>query len=235
MPFNMEHPNSLLWATDAAVVLFLVLAYRRLLGRQFARFAHWYEHKARWNKLRKLGTSQMVRVTIIAPVVASVLILTSKFLDFFASWRLLVFFGGSVATGAASMIYSVRCPGQCQKYDTAVEFSLTEADFFVANPKVLRRQITEHLAEWDTRHNGYVDRPEIRRRLSRMLRPSAAPKKPDVVFLMDQLWNMLDPSRKWSRWACLGLFSLGLGLLSIPPLVSLWQITLRFVREAQAL
>lgn len=203
----------------------------------------WYEHRSRWHKLRSLGTSSVVRLAILMPVVGYLLLLNDKIIAFADidprfkiyghddPWRLMLFFYGTVFLSAASLLFSTFCPGASKKYDTAVEYTLSEQHFWRVHLSELRLTLSRDMKQLNSAHRSYLNEKKIAENL--FLDEATLGLDAITVLLMTYKWNYLDGRSTWSRISARICYDLGFALLSIPTSVTLYGVT-RFLVELSA-
>ena len=180
---------------------------------------------SRWHSLRAIGSSKVSVLSILTPVAGYLIIFNTKFEIFESGWKVSSFYLGTVLFSLGTLIYAYSCPGECKKYDTAIEYTGAEAEFFSANHAIMIKMINRALVKrrWPTYFSPSED--HIRSVISEIERAKGpVQRKPFMMTLMDEYWHMLNPSNPWCRYTCLSLYAAGTLLISLPGLVTTLEI-----------
>lgn len=190
------------------------------------KFASWYLARCQWHGIRALGSTSIVRLSAIAPIVGYLILANEFTFRMFEGWKLYCFYFGTLSIAMGAFVYSLRCPGEAKKYDTAIEYTSAEAEFFTANPKIIEKEIAKSLVE------VHHQRPEVFRDLltivSGIIRSQRDAerdtRKDAIISLMDELWHLRNFIRRRSRITCRILYDLGIVLVFSPSIVTSFQI-----------
>ena len=190
----------------------------------------WYLGRAQWHEIRSLGSTSVVRLSVVAPVVSYLILANEHLLHFFEGWKFFCFYFGTVSIAVGALIYSTRCPGEAKKYDTAVEYAVAEAEFFTASPLIIEKAIGHSLSELK------VQRPEIYRDILFIYtkiwisknHPLREDRRDAIIALMDELWHLKIFGNRNSRVACRIFYDLGILLIFMPGVLTLLEIIQAF-------
>ena len=100
---------------------------------------NWLEEHSRWHQLKTLGSSNLVRTSVLMPAFGYMLLLNDKIhqyltikydgrlLDYLPSiWRIELLFYGSFLLAIATIVYAVTCPLEIKRYNS--EFDMADAE-----------------------------------------------------------------------------------------------------------
>lgn len=100
----------------------------------------WLERHSRWNQLKALGSSNLVRASVLMPAFGYMLLLNQQahqyltikydgwLLNYLPNvWRIWLLFYGSFFLAAATILYSAFCPQEVKRYMSAFEMADAEA------------------------------------------------------------------------------------------------------------
>jgi hypothetical protein len=106
---------------------------------EVAKMAYWIESRSRWTQLKALGSSSLVRTSVLMPAFGYILLLNENVHQFLTVkydgvllhyipqlWRIWLLFYGSFALAAGSILYSAFCPDEIKRYQSSFEFSDAE-------------------------------------------------------------------------------------------------------------
>lgn len=85
---------------------------------------------AKWDELRTFGTSRLVQLTAVVPLIGYFLLLNDSLKPFYqllfedepSVWRLYSLYFGFCFLGVASLLFSWRCPSEIKQHGAAYEF-----------------------------------------------------------------------------------------------------------------
>jgi hypothetical protein len=102
------------------------------------KIADWLESHSRWNQLRELGSSNLVRASVLMPAFGYMLLLNVNIHQYLAVkydgwvlshlhvpsvWRIWMLFYGSFLLALATIVYSYFCPDEVKRYASAFEMA----------------------------------------------------------------------------------------------------------------
>ena len=197
------------------------------------------EEASRWAKLRGVGNSGLVRLTILIPVIGYLILFNNEVvrhlqldsrLRIFASeypLRLLLFYYGSFIAAAGSLLYAWRCPPLLKKYPSAVEYVESESDFF-SIPAHFQSLCDGVVAALQNATPWQSQVPQIVKasRLPLLGGPSYRPAHEELVEVLTVDWHLKNIGQRGTRVLCLVLFSAGFIVLSVPTLWTFLEITI---------
>lgn len=194
---------------------------------QISQFIDWYRRRSQWHDIRALGFSSIVKISIVAPIVGY-LILSNKFaFSFFEGWKFYFFYAGVTCISLGAILYSWWCPGEAKKYDTGVEYAISEVDFFIAKPMIIESLLREKISRLR------VSRPDIlhldlltigSKFWTSSFDQERDKRKDAVIFLMDELWHAINYQFRKIRVICRMLYDAGILLLFAPSVYTTLQV-----------
>ena len=115
----------------------------------------WLENRSRWNKLRELGQSNLVRASVLMPVFGYLLIFNENIHQYLTirydagwpfnylppMWRIWTLYFGSVFLAIGSILFAWRCPDEIKQYPTAFRMSDT------VRPHLTSHNLTGQIAD----------------------------------------------------------------------------------------
>jgi len=190
------------------------------------RLTDWYLGRSQWHEIRNLGSTSIVRLSVVAPVVGYLILANRQSFQLFEGWKLFCFYFGTGSIAVGAFIYSLRCPGEAKKYDTAVDYALAEAEFFTANPFIIEKAIKASLLELQ------LQRPDLYRDVLTIFakiaishdHPEREVRKDATMVLMDELWHIRIFGRRRSRVVCRIFYDIGTFLIFLPSVFTVLQI-----------
>jgi hypothetical protein len=197
----------------------------------------WLEGHSRWNQLKALGSSNLVRASVLMPAFAYMLLLNEQvhqyltikydgwLLKYLPSvWRIWLLFYGSFFLAAGTILYSAFCPAEIKRYSSAFEMADAEARHHCnMNETSLvqheTRQIYLQIPRW---MRAYFDMEGMNHEadVSTFSNPEAYLSK----FLILR-WLIQDMQRRGLRISLYLLFAIGLSLITIPAAFTFLQVT----------
>jgi hypothetical protein len=195
---------------------------------------------SRWNSLRKLGSSPLVRSSLAFAAAGYLLLWNDKFQNFltikfdahFSLWRIWMVYYGGVALAVATGLYSGFCPKSIKDHATAFE---------------LARDECQHLATMGLGERYLDDVRELERgcnEAERKLWPRSRPldenllgfrgtqyEPPLLASLIVYAWRIHNIKHPRLRLLVLVIYSAGFALLGIPAAWTFVQVTLFGIRQ----
>lgn len=202
-----------------------------MLGVNFERLNEW----SRWDSLRKLGSSSLVRSSLAFAAAGYLLLWNAKFQDFltikfdthFSLWRIWMVYYGGICLALATGLYSFYCPKPIKDHGSAFELAQSECQHlatvgrgekYLADVKKLEAECTA--AE---RKLFPPDRP----REELLLQSIGTPREPEfLASFIIYAWKVHNIRHPWLRPSILFIYSLGFVLLGIPAVMTFLQVTL---------
>lgn len=194
------------------------------------RFTDRYEFRSRWHNLSALGTSPIVRLSILMPVAGYLILLNEQIVNFAqqldprfqlwgtgSPWRLVLIFYGTALLGVASILFEWRCPGVPKRYRAAVDFVEAERGFFEAVAHrdylfVKHKEVYDALPNWARQDHVLAGGHDL---------PMLGQLEALTVY-----WHARDMEKPLSRIAIRVLYDLGMLLLAVPAVVTFLGVTL---------
>jgi hypothetical protein len=212
----------------------------------------WLETHSRWSQLRALGQSNLVRASVLMPVLGILLLFNETVQQYLtirydpswpfnylpSMWRIWMLYYGGCVLAVASLVFSWRCPAEIKQY--ASSFMMADAERHHYTSHRLTDIISKRLNDL---YSGLSTREES------ITKTFASPRlKPDQPNLgvgsspdlqsgdqwglgLIRIWELNDIKRPKTRIAVYLLFRAGLVLVSIPAIVTFVQVTLIAVRH----
>ncbi len=207
---------------------------------------HWIpshlEQYSRWGNLRALGNSNLVRSSVLMPIFGYILIWNDKIHEYLVvkydadswwhanpTWRIWFIFYGSLFVAIASVIYSWRCPVQVKRYASAFEMADAEKahHWYLGQYKQVHKTVT---ALFENRP-GWVRKIYPLRDLKISIEPHGQEEAfPWLSILLTHWWNLENIGQRGIRVTTFLMFYLGFGLLLIPSLLTILQVTFMGLR-----
>lgn len=198
------------------------------------------ERLSRWDQLRKLGSSPLVRSSLAFAAAGYILLwnenfqhyLTVKFDGHFFLWRIWMLYYGGISLALATGLYSWFCPKPIKDHNSAFELAQSECQYmatmglgqqYFADVKKLEGKCTAAERElWPP------NRPE--EALINHVR--GTPKEADyLVPLIVYAWRLHNIRRPTLRPFILALYAVGFILVGFPAVVTFFQVTLAGLRS----
>lgn len=195
---------------------------------------------SRWHRLRGLGNSSLVRLSLLMPVIGYLILLNKSVGEHLqldpriAIWlsdspfRLLLIYYGTFLVAAGSAIYALWCPYIVKKYASEVEYSAAELDF-VSTPNH-RQQFISEVENQMTRASrlqrelpGYASSASI----------LADPSDENAGILRELLalqWHLRDTSFRFARVVCASVFIAGFAILLVPAVITFFEVSFSLIR-----
>ena len=102
------------------------------------KIADWLKSHSRWNQLRELGSSNLVRASVLMPAFGYMLLLNENIHQYLtvkydgwvfshlhvaSVWRIWMLFYGSFLLALATIVYGYFCPDEVKRYASAFEMA----------------------------------------------------------------------------------------------------------------
>lgn len=189
---------------------------------------------SRWDSLRKLGSSPLVRSSLVFAVAGYVLLWNAKFQDYLtikfdahvSLWRIWMIYYGGISVAVATALYSSFCPKPIKESGSAFELGQRESGHLLVmglGPKYLddvkRLEASCNRAE---RSLWPPDRP--RDNLIATANSIANGREILASFIV-YAWRVHNIRRPRLRLIILVIYCVGFGLLAIPAAATFVQVT----------
>lgn len=197
----------------------------------FERLNEW----SRWDSLRKLGSSPLVRSSLVFAAAGYLLLWNAKIQDFltikfnshFSLWRIWMIYYGGISLAVATGLYSFFCPKPVKDHGSAFELAQSECQYlaimglgttYLEDVKRLEANCSAAERElW----------PPNRPRDDFIAQMRGKPEEPEALAaLIVYAWRVHNIRYPWLRPSILIIYSLGFVLLGIPARVTFLQVTL---------
>jgi hypothetical protein len=198
----------------------------------------WLEAHARWSQLKALGSSSLVKVSVLMPAFGYILLLnenvhqylTVKYdgwlLDYFPSiWRVWLLFYGSFFLAIGTILYSAFCPAEVKHYQSAFEMADAEHEH--------QQRLGQHDQVRDNANRLYAQMTPWQRKLFPFTLPrfedaigQTTPLERISIFLVHH-WTIVNTGKPVLRLVVLLSFTAGLTLLAVPAVFTFVQVTVR--------
>jgi hypothetical protein len=131
-----------------------------------SKYHDWLEEHSRWSHLKTLGSSNLVRASVLMPAFGYMLLLnenvhqylTIKYdgwlLEYLPNvWRIWFLFYGSFLLAVATILYTVYCPREIKQYANEFDMAETEAKHHISSKQATVVQgrlkwVWEHMPLW---------------------------------------------------------------------------------------
>jgi hypothetical protein len=184
-----------------------------------------------WASLRSIGNSRAVQASVAFPIIGYLILLSSKFTSIFDGglagqaqhqgdwwdhlWALKLYYVyfGLLNLGVGSAIYQLSCPRQIKKHGdwedyVRVDGPSMNSAFIVALGQILGRDYDNDVFDVGGSHS------ELK------------------ITYLRQHYAILSAEAKYARVAVTCFFFSGLGLLSVPSLMTVIKIVVLFIRSS---
>jgi len=215
------------------------------MSRQWSKIIDWLECHSRWHQLRALGSSNLVRASVLMPAFGYILLLNDNVHQYLTVkydgwlldrlhlpgvWRIWLLFYGSFFLAAATILYSLMCPDEIKRYASA--FAMADGE-------------TEHQLNLNQFEQVRDNLKGLYKNLSRWEKPVLDPTKPALhldggsignakaalsTYLIRQ-WTIRKMQRRALRICIYALFAVGHGLLAVPAILTFLQVSWLAVRH----
>jgi hypothetical protein len=197
----------------------------------------WLEEHSRWSQLKSLGSSNLVRASVLMPAFGYMLLLNDQvhqyltvkydgwLLNYLPNvWRIWLLFYGSFFLAAATILYSAFCPQEVKLYSSAFEMADAEAKhhFNINEASIVQREARATYLQMPLWMYPYFDMNNMNHEVDvgTFSNPEAYLSK----FLILR-WMIQDMQRRGLRIVLYVLFSVGLSLIGIPAALTFLQVT----------
>jgi hypothetical protein len=190
---------------------------------------------SRWDSLRKLGSSPLVRSSLAFAIAGYLLLWNAKFQDFltirfdahFSLWRIWMIYYGGISVAIATGLYSCFCPRPIKEHGSAFELAYSECQHLTIMGTGLRylgdvKELEENCTHVE-RRLWPPDRPAD----SLVAQIRGKQHEPEVLAaLIIYAWRVHNIKRPRLRAAILLIYGSGFVLLGIPAAVTFLQVTI---------
>jgi hypothetical protein len=227
---------------EVAVAWYKGKQYLVIAGAMFRRFPTWLEAHSRWNQLRVLGDSGLVKASVLMPAFGYILLLnenvhqylTIKYdgwlLNYLSSlWRIWLLFYGSFCLATGSLLFSWRCPREIKQYTS--EFEIVDAE---REHRAHQNQINQVRDEFKS---FYLGRSKWETSIFSIqnFEPDSTglgiPGSDPLGGMLFYRWTLMNVRRPMTRIVIAMLFGIGLALLAVPAAFTFLQVTLLLVHR----
>lgn len=203
----------------------------------------WLEGHARWSALRSLGSSNLVKASVLMPAFGYMLLLNEnvhqyltikydgKLLDYLpAMWRVWLLFYGSFFLAFATILYTTYCPAIVKRYASPYERADAETEYLhrLGSIKGLKDELKK---VYDTAATS--ERPLFTLKPLN-LTTNYLGESEQLRFISNaliHLWLISNNRRPNLRISILALFSVGLLLIAIPAVLTFLQVTVLAIKR----
>ena len=197
----------------------------------------WLERHSRWNQLRALGSSNLVRASVLMPAFGYMLLLNEQvhqyltikydgwLLNYLPNvWRIWLLFYGSFFLAAATILYSAFCPQEVKRYMSAFEMADAEAkhQYNLSQSSLVQHEVRKIYLEMAPWMVSYFDMEGMNHEadVSTFANPEAYLSK---FFVLQ--WTIRNMERRGLRIFLYLLYAIGLSLIAIPAAFTFLQVT----------
>src|SRR5882724_1728805 len=202
-----------------------------------SRHLDWLDEHSRWSKLKTLGSSNLVRASVLMPAFGYMLLLnenvhqylTIKYdgwlLNFLPNvWRIWLLFYGSFFLAAATILYTMFCPPEVKAYQNGYAMAELEAKHYL---NMNEAQLIQNRVKWlyDNMPRwmfSYFDSSGLNFKTS--LTGFTNPTGYLSQFFIHQ-WMILDMWHRGLRCGLYVLYVIGLALIAVPAIFTFLQVT----------
>jgi len=198
---------------------------------------------SRWDHLRKLGSSPLVRSSLAFAAAGYFLLWNAKFQDFltikfdahYSLWRIWMVYYGGINLAVATGLYSFLCPKTIKDHESAFALAQSEAEHLATmglGPAYL--QEVENLESRCTPAERSLF-PSDRPRREYLLGVRGLPtERPALASLVVYAWRIHNIRRPRWRLVIFVLYSVGFVLLGVPAAWTFIQVSLFGLRALLA-
>jgi hypothetical protein len=200
----------------------------------------WLEEHSRWNKLRDLGQSNLVRASVLMPAFGYLLLLNENVRQQLlkvlyddswpmnhlpSMWRIWFLFYGGFFLAFGSILFAWKCPFQIKRYATSYDMVDAERVHITTHRKeaivgTTLKQLYEGMTRWENKIFGEKLDPTA----SNLGAPAA--KTGDSLSLgLIHIWRAADIRHSKLRILIFVFFWSGLFLVAIPAGATFLQVT----------
>jgi|ERR1019366_6178340 hypothetical protein len=209
------------------------------MGTRWTQTIDWFESHSRWHQLRTLGSSSLVRASVLMPAFGYILLLNDNVHQYLTVkydgwliehlhlpgvWRIWLLFYGSFLLAAATILYSSFCPDEIKRYPSAFEMAdgETEHQYNLGQFKIVQDNLGKlyaNLSKWES-SVLISTKPALHLVEGNIGDPRAALS----TYLIRQS-TIRDLQRRAMRIFIYALFAAGLSLLALPAVFTFLQVT----------
>ena len=203
-------------------------------------FFKWINEWSRWDRLRTLGSSPLVRSSLAFAAAGYLLLWNAKFQDFltitfdahFSLWRIWMIYYGSMCLAVATALYSSFCPRPIKDHGSAFDLAQRECRYLAImglGPRYLEEvKALEAGCTLGERALWPRDRP----RDDFLGQMHQRPEEPEALAaLIVYAWRIHNIKHPSLRPVILIVYSLGFVFLGIPAAITFLQVTLFGLRQ----
>jgi hypothetical protein len=201
------------------------------------RALEWLEQHSRWKDLKTLGSSNLVRASVLMPAFGYMLLLNENVHQYLTVkydgwllkylpnvWRIWLLFYGSFFLAAATVLYSVFCPPEVKQYSSAFEMAEMEAKHQI---NLRQASVVQDRVKWLWDQMPlwmvpYFDANNINFKDEVYNREDPAGYLSQFCLLQ---WMILDMWHRGIRCCLFVLYAIGLALIAIPAVFTFLQVT----------
>jgi hypothetical protein len=208
----------------------------------------WLEMHSRWSQLRALGQSNLVKASVLMPVLGFLLLFNATVQQYLtirydpswpfnylpSMWRVWMLYYGSCFLAVGSLVFARWCPAEVKQYPTA--FMMADAERHHYTDQHLTHLISNRLsilyAGLSTREDSIFNASTFGfRRLKPDESNLGVGSSPDLQSAdqwglgLIHIWELNDIKHPKTRIVVYLLFGAGLVLVSIPAVVTFLQVT----------
>jgi hypothetical protein len=197
---------------------------------------------SRWDSLRKLGSSPLVRSSLAFAAAGYLLLWNEKFQEFLILkfdahahsplWRIWMVYYGGICLAVATGLYSLFCPNPIKDHGTAFDLAHSECQYMATmglGPKYLE-QVKRLEANCGPAERAFWPRDRPRDETFKQLRGNLGETEA-LAALIVYAWRIHNIKHPRLRLVILIIYGVGFGLLTIPAVATFVQLTLFGARE----
>lgn len=202
----------------------------------------WLELHARWSGLRALGSSGLVRASVLMPAFGYMLLLNDNVHQYLTIkydgillhylptvWRIWFLFYGSFLLAFATILYSLFCPRQIKRYGTPYEQAGAETEHL--HQLGSWKGIYEELQSLYTRMCEWEVSLFTMKRLNMTQPVDEAGYRRATANVLIHSWLVRDIQRPRLRIGIYFLFVIGSSLIALPAAITFLQVCLLLVKR----
>ncbi|RVD33411.1 hypothetical protein EN742_29900 [Mesorhizobium sp. M4A.F.Ca.ET.020.02.1.1] len=213
------------------------------LGKMVRVFPRWYEGRSRWQKLRNIGESPATRLSVLMPFAGYLILLNNKIVDYadidqrfhiFVShtpWRIYAFYYGSFFVGIAAAVYSVMVPASIKSAINGADYYNKYVGFYRAQAtfKALKSHVAKKIESSNSAQKQVIKAMNTESILSHAAKDEAEFDS-DLAALVSVFWALDATSRLRVRIVVRILFDLGVFILAVPTIATLFGVSISIFR-----
>jgi hypothetical protein len=204
--------------------------------------------KWRWDALRTLGTSKIVQLTFLIPVLGYFILFGEMFNDYLeltidsgvSYWRVYFLYFGFCAVAAGSLLFSIKCPESVRQHGAAYEFvdreERTLSKYRIAKMQdlLVRRNYfmvarTENWPDYEVARDHVIansDDHDENQAAASLVGIREKVEDLNDAALMTEYFVTLKSADPVSRLFVTCLYAVGIALIAVPTLVVFWQVVI---------